>query len=301
MDRDTELPNPLSRDLDLRATDEILFLINAEDQGIAPAVRGIIPTLARAVDETAARLRAGGRVFYTGAGTSGRLGVLDAAEIPPTFGVDPELFQAILAGGQDASQSSMEASEDDTAQGARDLRDRGCRPADVVVGITASGETPYTLGALTWARSARSLTIAICCDPAATAAGIVDFAIAPEVGPEIIAGSTRMKAGTAQKLVLNMFSTGVMVRLGSVYSHWMISVQMKNSKLRERGLRILEEITGKPESDCREALAGSEWDLRVALVMLLCGCGPAPARARLQARGWDLRAALADIAEGEAP
>lgn len=298
MKRITEEHNPASRDLDLRSTEEILALINTEDQGVPGAVREVLPMVARAVDEAAARLRAGGRVFYIGAGTSGRLGVLDAAEIPPTFGVDAELFQAVIAGGYDACHRSIEASEDDALQGERDLRGHGCRAGDVVVGIAASGETPYTLGALTWARSAGALTIALCCNPDAALLHAADIAITPVVGPEIIAGSTRMKAGTAQKLVLNMFSTAIMVRLGHVYSHWMLNVQMKSAKLKTRGLRILMEATGMPEAECRKAIASSGNDLRVALVMLASGTGPQRARASLQAHGWNLRETLRDIAGG---
>jgi N-acetylmuramic acid 6-phosphate etherase len=298
MKRITEEPNPASRDLDLRSTEEILGLINTEDQAVPGAVREVIPMIARAVNEAVVRMRAGGRVFYIGAGTSGRLGVLDASEIPPTFGVDAELFQAVIAGGYGACHRSIEASEDDTSQGERDLRARGCRAGDVVVGIAASGETPYTLGALTWARSAGALTIALCCNPDAALLRAADIAVTPVAGPEIIAGSTRMKAGTAQKLVLNMFSTAVMVRLGHVYSHWMVNVQMKSAKLKARGLRILLEATGMPEAECRKAIASSGDDLRVALVMLTSRSGPQRARANLQAHGWNLRETLKDLAGG---
>ncbi|MGH8247342.1 MAG: N-acetylmuramic acid 6-phosphate etherase, partial [Gammaproteobacteria bacterium] len=237
MSRITEARNPASRDLDLLSTENILTLINTEDQQVASAVSKVISPLARAVDETVARLRQGGRVFYIGAGTSGRLGVLDASEIPPTFGVSSDLFQAAIAGGFEACYSATEVSEDDSAQGARDLAARGCRAGDVAVGIAASGDTPYTRGALEWAKTTGARTVAICCNPASPLSALVDHAITPVVGPEIISGSTRMKAGTAQKLVLNMFSTATMVRLGYVYGHWMINVQMKNQKLKTRGLR----------------------------------------------------------------
>ncbi len=301
MSRTTEELNPDARDLDLRSTEDILNLINGEDQGVPVAVRKAIPSLARAVDETVARVRAGARVFYVGAGTSGRVGVLDASEISPTFGSAPDLFQAIIAGGFEACHQSTEASEDDAVRGEQDLRARGCRGADVVVGIAASGETPYTLGALAWARSVGALTISICCNPNSALSRSAEIAVTPVVGPEVVAGSTRMKAGTAQKLVLNMYSTTVMVRLGHVYSHWMINLQMKNNKLRARGLRILKEATGKPEAECSQAIESSGEDLRVALVMLMCGKGADAARAALKAHSWDLRKTVIDLTGGAKP
>lgn len=301
MRRITEELNPAARDLDLRSTEDILKLINAEDQGVPRAVQQVIAALAQAVDEAVARVRAGGRVFYIGAGTSGRLGVLDASEIPPTFGSGSDLFQAIIAGGFDACHKSTESSEDNALRGEQDLRARRCGAGDVVVGIAASGETPYTLGALAWARSAGVLTISLCCNPGSTLTRSADIAITPVVGPEVVAGSTRMKAGSAQKLVLNMFSTAVMVKLGHVYSHWMINVQMKNAKLRARGLRILTETTGKPEAECRDAIAACAGDLRVAMVMLLSETGADAARASLKAHGWDLRKTLKDLTGGTKP
>jgi N-acetylmuramic acid 6-phosphate etherase len=295
MSRITETRNPASKDLDQRSTQQILDLINVEDQLVAPAVREIIPSLARAVDETVARMKMGGRVFYLGAGTSGRLGILDASEIPPTFGVSPELFQGIIAGGYEACYSATEASEDDAAQGARDLETRGCSAGDIVVGIAASGTTAYTQGALEWAKTKGALTVSLCCNPDSPLPALADHAITVVVGPEIIAGSTRMKAGTAQKLVLNMFSTATMVKLGHVYSHWMINVQMKNQKLKARGLRILMEITGAPEPDCRTALEEAGTDLKLALVMLLGRMAAEPARHALGASGGNLRRTLQEL------
>ena len=301
MTRITEENNPAARDLDLRSTEEVLRIVNAEDQGVAAAVRDTIPQIARAVNETAKLLQGGGRVFYIGAGTSGRLGVLDAAEIAPTFGTDPTLFQAVLAGGYDACYSAAEVSEDDSGQGERDLRARGCRAGDVVVGITASGDTPYTVAALRWARSAGALAIAVCCNRDTEASGTADIAIAPVAGPEVIAGSTRMKAGTAQKLVLNMFSTAVMVRLGNVFGHWMVNVQMTNAKLKSRGVRILMEATGRGEDECRAAASESGGDLRIAMVMVLAGVGAESARSRLLAHSWNLRQTLQQLCAGGSP
>jgi len=239
----TEGRNPASSDLDQLATDEILRVMNREDRNVPEAVAAVVPVLAAAVDASCARLRAGGRVLYVGAGTSGRLGVLDAVEIPPTFGASRELFQGVLAGGFAACHGASEASEDDARQGATDLERRGCTALDVVVGIAASGRTPYTCGALARARELGALTIAVSCDAVSPLAGMADHAVTPLVGPEVLAGSTRLKAGTAQKLVLNMFSTAVMVRLGHVYGNWMVCLQMTNAKLRARGLRILHEAT----------------------------------------------------------
>ncbi len=297
----TEELNPDARDLDLRSTEDILNLINAEDQGVPRAVGKEITALAKAVDEAVVRVRAGGRVFYVGAGTSGRIGVLDASEVPPTFGTAPGLFQAIIAGGYEACHQSTEVSEDDAVRGEQDLRSRGCRAGDVVVGIAASGETPYTIGALKWARAAGAFTISLCCNPDSALPRSTHIAVTPLVGPEVVAGSTRMKAGTAQKLMLNMFSTAVMVRLGNVYSHWMINLQMTNSKLRARGLRILTEATRKSEAACREAIDHCGGDLRIALVMLLGGTRADTAREALQAHAWDLRKTLNDLTGGAMP
>lgn len=293
----TEARNPKSRELDLLSTEEILLLINTEDQLVPTAIRTIIPSLARAIDQAAERMAHGGRVFYVGAGTSGRLGILDASEIPPTFGVPPDLFQGIIAGGYAACYSATEVSEDDADRGADDLKARGCRAEDVVVGIAASGETPYTRGAVAWAQSIGALTVAICCDSNSTIAKMCDRSVTPALGPEVLAGSTRMKAGTAQKLVLNMFSTAVMVRLGHVYSNWMVNVQMKNQKLRARGLRILIEATGASDEDCRKAMEAAGNDLRVSLVMLLSHFDAEQSRASLQANGGNLRKALEAISK----
>jgi N-acetylmuramic acid 6-phosphate etherase len=295
MSQITEARNPSSHDLDLMSTEEVLHLINTEDHAVPSAVRQVIPALARAIEAVLRRNLNGGRIFYVGAGTSGRLGVLDASEIPPTFGVGADVFQAVIAGGYAACHSATEASEDDAARGARDLEARGCRTADIVVGIAASGETPYTRGALEWARKIGALTIAICSNPESSLSRLAEYAVTPIVGPEVLSGSTRMKAGTAQKLVLNMFSTAIMIRLGYVYSNWMVNVKMTNSKLKARGLRILEEATGLPEAHCRAALEAAG-DLKVALVMLLGQTDLQQAQNRLIASKGNVRNALQDMA-----
>lgn len=288
----TERRNPRSRWLDLKSTAEILRIINREDAGVARAVAREIPAIARAVDAIAAALRCGGRLIYAGAGTSGRLAVLDASECPPTFGVPPTLVQGVIAGGRRALLSAVEGAEDDPAQGARDLRKKKLTSKDVVVGLTASGATPYVLGALRYARQRGAATIGVTCNRGAAIERVARITIAAQVGPEVIAGSTRMKAGTAQKMVLNMLSTAAMVRLGHVYDNWMINVALTNKKLRRRGLRLLEEATGASVSEAARAARQAGHDLRTALVMLKCGLGAPEAKKRLKQTGGDLRMAL---------
>ena len=237
----TEQLNPASRDIDQRTTAEVLQIINDEDRRVAPAVAAEIPRIAQAVDRIVEVIQKGGRLFYIGAGTSGRLGVLDAAECPPTFHVAQDLVQGIIAGGPGALARATEATEDDPETGARDLGDRGFQATDALVGIAASGRTPYVLGAVAHARSLGALTIGISCTPQSELSGHVAIAITPLCGPEVIAGSTRMKAGTATKLVLNMISTAVMIRLGHVYGNLMVNVEPRNSKLADRAARIVAE------------------------------------------------------------
>jgi len=290
--RATERRNAQSRGIDLISTAEILRVINREDAGVARAVAREIPAIARAVDTIAASLRRGGRLLYVGAGTSGRLAVLDASECPPTFGISPQMVQGIIAGGRRALVRAVEGAEDNAAQGARDLRKKNLSARDVVVGLSASGATPYVLGALRYARQQGAATVAVTCNPRSAAARLARIKITLEVGPEVIAGSTRMKAGTAQKLVLNMLSTAAMVRLGYVYDNWMINVALTNQKLRRRGLRILQEATGASVSVAARAARLAGHDLRVALVMLQCGVDATQARRRLKHAGGSLRNAL---------
>ena len=234
----TEQQNPASAGIDTLPIEDALRIINAEDRRVALAVEQEIPAIARAVAAAVAALERGGRMFYIGAGTSGRLGVLDASEIPPTYSAPPEMVQGIMAGGERALVRASETSEDDPAAGARDLTARGFTAQDVLVGLAASGRTPYVLGAVAEARRMGAVTIGICCTPDAELSRAVDHPIAPLVGPEIVAGSTRMKAGTAQKLVLNMLSTETFIRLGYVYGNLMVNVQPTNHKLVERARRI---------------------------------------------------------------
>jgi N-acetylmuramic acid 6-phosphate etherase len=290
----TEQGNPRSRGLDLKSTGEILRILNREDARVAPAVAREIPQIARAVDAIVAALRSGGRLLYVGAGTSGRLGMLDASECPPTFGVPLGTVEAVIAGGVGALVHAVEGAEDSAEDGARDLAVKKCSAKDVVVGLAASGMTPYVLGALRHARQRGATTVGVTCNARSPLARLVHIAIVTEVGPEAIAGSTRMKAGTAQKLVLNMLSTAAMVRLGYVYDHWMINVAQTNIKLRQRALRILEEAAGATPAAARRALDAAGGDLRVALITLKNRVSCAEARQRLLDSGGDLRAALGE-------
>jgi N-acetylmuramic acid 6-phosphate etherase len=234
--RVTEQRNPHTRGIDAKSTIEILRAIHGEDASVIEAVAGAQPAIARAVDAIAGALKQGGRLFYVGAGTSGRLAALDAAELPPTFGTPPRVVQAVIAGGRRALTHAVEGAEDDRTKGAKDLAARGFHAKDVVVGIAASGGTPYVLGALEFAKRKGAVTIGLTSNPRTPIAQMAQISIVTPTGPEVITGSTRMKAGTAQKLVLNMLSTAAMIRLGRVYDNWMIGVALTNRKLQARGL-----------------------------------------------------------------
>jgi N-acetylmuramic acid 6-phosphate etherase len=263
----TEQRNPRSVSIDTLPTDEILRIINDEDAQVAGAVRETISYITQAVDGIVEALMRGGRLFYIGAGTSGRLGVLDAAECPPTFNIPPDLVQGVIAGGEAALARATEASEDDPESGKRDLRSRGFEGRDVLVGIAASGRTPYVIGAVAEARGLGALTVGISCTPDSTLARAVDIAITPLTGPEVIAGSTRLKAGTATKLVLNMITTATMIRLGHVYGNLMVNVQPKNTKLRDRAERIVSEAVPLERQRAAELLNRASGDVRAAIVM----------------------------------
>lgn len=273
--RITEQPNPISVDLDRKSTRAILEIINREDRGVAPAVSKVIPQIARAAELAIHAHGRGGRLVYLGAGTSGRLGVLDAAECIPTFGTDS--ITAVMAGAPDSMFRPTEVSEDDPRLAVRDLRRIRFGRRDVLVGISASGRTPYVLGGLRHARRLGAKTVVLTSNPEAPAIPLADVAIVPVVGPEVITGSTRMKAGTAQKLVLNMLSTATMVRLGRVFSNLMINVQLSNEKLLARGQNILVEVTGASPEMAARALAESGRRLPVALLMLSRGISKADA------------------------
>jgi N-acetylmuramic acid 6-phosphate etherase len=292
----TEQRNPRTAEIDRVATEEVLRLLNAEDATVAGAVAAVLPVLAVVVDGVVERLRAGGRVHYFGAGTSGRMAVLDAAEVVPTFGLERGVFVAHHAGGDRALGAAVEDAEDDEALGAAEAG--GVCAADTAVGITASGRTPYVAGALRAARSAGALTVLISSNPAAPLAALAEHRVLVDTGPEAIAGSTRLKAATAQKMVLNALSTAAMVRLGRTYSNLMVALSGANSKLRHRQLAILREATGASEQACRTELARCAGDLRLALLCLLAGLEPEAAAIALAGAGGSVRAALSATGHG---
>lgn len=292
---ETEKINPATVEIDRMSPLEIAQAMNAEDATVAGAVARELPRIAAAIEAVAARLRRGGRLIYLGAGTSGRLGVLDAAECPPTFSIDPELVVGWLAGGPGALTWAAEEVEDSAAAGRADAEQLGIAEADAVVGIAASGRTPYVLGAIACARERGALTIGLACNAATPLEATVTIAIAPVVGPEVIAGSTRLKAGTAQKMVLNMLSTGAMILLGKTYGNLMVDVRATNEKLRQRAVAIVRSATGLDEPAATSLLRESEYDARTAIVAARAGIAPAIARERLAAHGGVVRAALEDI------
>ena len=288
----TEKRNPRSRGLDKKSTLAVLKVLNGEDQRVAPAVRRELPKIARAVDAIVKRLESGGRLFFVGAGTSGRLAVLEAAECPPTFGTSPKMVQALIAGGDRAVRVAAERAEDSATQGERDLAAAAVAKSDVVVGLAASGGTPYVLGAITLGRCRGALTIGVTSNPHSRLAREPDIAIVPRTGPEAIAGSTRLKAGTAQKMVLNLLSTAAMVRLGRVYDNWMIWVALTNRKLQQRGARILEEAAGVSASIAARSLRQTGHNLPAALIMLKTGADAGQAKRLLTRSGGNVRRAL---------
>ena len=279
----TEQENPRTADLSNLSVPDILQLINEEDRLVAPAVGLVLPEVHKAVNGIVGRLNKHGRLFYIGTGTSGRLGVLDAAECPPTFGVAPDLVQAVIAGGYEACYRAVEASEDDAQAGANDLRQRGLTKDDALVGIAASGKTPYTVGAVSYARELGAFTVALTCVPHSPITKVAEISIVPVVGPEVLAGSTRLKAGSAQKMVLNMLSTATLIRLGYVTGNRMTNLQTRNAKLRERAVRIIMAETGLTEQAASEKLEVAEGDLRVALVIAKTGCELRAAKTVLKA------------------
>jgi N-acetylmuramic acid 6-phosphate etherase len=289
----TEQPNPASAAIDALPTEEVLRIINQEDRQVAGAVGRELASIARAVDAIVAAFERGGKLFYIGAGTSGRLGVLDASECPPTFSVPPEMVQGIIAGGERALSRATETTEDDPAIGVRDLLASGFTERDVLVGIAASGRTPYVLGAVAEALRMGAVTVGISCTPDSQLARAVALPITPLVGPEVVAGSTRLKAGTAQKLVLNMLSTGAFIRLGFVYGNLMVNVQPKNTKLVDRARRIVAQAAGVSYQRAGELLAAAGNSVRTAIVMGKAGLGREEAERRLADSGGRVAQALA--------
>lgn len=278
----TEEANPRTESLSSLSSLDIVRLMNDEDATVAEAVRAVLPQIGLAVDRIVERLRNHGRLFYIGTGTSGRLGVLDAAEVPPTFGVSPELVQGVIAGGYEACYRAVEASEDDAEAGKHDLEARGFTKQDALVGIAASGHTPYTVGAVKYARDLGAFTAALTCAPESPITRVAEVPIIPLAGPEVIAGSTRLKAGTAQKMVLNMISTATMAQLGYVTGNRMTNVQTRNSKLHARAIRIIVAETDLDQETAAEALDAAEGNLPVALVMAKTGSSLTEAKQALE-------------------
>lgn len=280
-------------DLDRRPTEELVRTLVEGQNAAHTAALAAVPALAAAADAIAARLAKGGRLFYLGAGTSGRLAILDASECPPTFNTPPDLVVALIAGGPAALINAIEGAEDDARAGAAELQARGLSPSDAVVGITASGRTPYAVGALRYAREVGSYTVGIANNAGSPLADVADTAIELLTGPEVIAGSTRLCAGTAQKIALSTLSSAVMVRLGKTYGQYMVDVRASNEKLRRRALRMVEQITGADEQASAAALAATAGRVKPAVVMLLADCDAGEAERRLDAAHGRVRDALA--------
>ncbi|MER9441686.1 N-acetylmuramic acid 6-phosphate etherase [Mesorhizobium sp. M0045] len=286
--------NPRTIDIDLLPTIEVLRKINDEDKGVAAAVEKVIPEIAAAVDRIVSAFQKGARLVYVGAGTSGRLGVLDASECPPTFGVPEDMVVGLIAGGDDALVRSAEGAEDDPKQGVKALQDIKLTADDVVVGIAVSGRTPYVIGGLTYAKQVGATTVALSCNPRSTIAGIADIAISPVVGPEVLTGSTRLKSGTAQKLVLNMLSTASMIRIGKSYQNLMVDLNPSNKKLVARAVRIVMQTTGCAAQQARQALDQTGNDVKLAILVTITGMGVEEARKALANAGGFLRKAIGE-------
>jgi N-acetylmuramic acid 6-phosphate etherase len=288
----TEERNPLTSDIDTLPTLDMLTLINAEDQKVALAVRDELPSIAATVDAITARMQRGGRLIYVGAGTSGRLGVLDASECPPTFGTHHELVVGLIAGGLNALTEAVEGAEDNLEGGAVEIANLGVDENDSVIGIAASGRTPYAIGSLQEAKKRGALTVSIACNRPSPLGELAELSIALIVGPEVVSGSTRLKAGTAQKMVLNMISTAVMIRLGKTYSNLMVDVQATNAKLRQRARRIVAEATGLDLQRASEILSACNGEVKTAIVAVLAAVAPEIARSRLRESGGYVRKAI---------
>ena len=290
----TEARNPASAELDRLSTIDFVRLVNSEDAKLANAVAEQAQGIAKAIDLIADRLAGGGRLIYVGAGTSGRLGVLDASECPPTFSADPEQVIALIAGGSEALQRAVEGAEDSAEQGAGDLKDIKLSRRDVVVGIAASGHTPYVIGALKFAKDIGAATVGFSCNPGSPVTVQAEVGISVAVGPEVLSGSTRMKAGTATKMVLNMLTTGAMVKLGKTYGNLMVDLQATNSKLVLRTIGIVQQLTDLSESDASELLESCGGELKTSIVCYRLNVSPDEARAKLEAADGRLRSALGD-------
>lgn len=288
----TEQKNPKSARLDEMSSLEIVQLMNEEDHSVPKAITPILPNIAEVVERLTQTLRNSGRIFYIGAGTSGRLGVLDASECPPTFSTDPEWVQGIIAGSDHALRFAVEGAEDSPEAGAQDLKDRMLSSRDFVIGLAASGRTPYVIGAIQYAKQIGAGTAAITCNPGSKLGGLVEHPLEVNVGPEILVGSTRLKAGTAQKMILNMLSTATMVRLGKTYGNLMVDVKPTNEKLINRAQRIIQSITNTTAEEAQNALTTCDGEVKTAILMLLMDLSPQEARDRLNRADGRLKDAM---------
>ncbi|WP_045461457.1 N-acetylmuramic acid 6-phosphate etherase [Vibrio hyugaensis] len=288
----TESRNPASAEIDTLSTIEMLQVINQEDQKVAIAVQAVLPQIAQTVDAITAAFANGGRLIYMGAGTSGRLGILDASECPPTYGTHPDMVIGLIAGGHQAILKAVENAEDNAQMGQDDLKTLNLTQHDVVVGIAASGRTPYVLGGLEYAKSVGATTASIACNPACAMAEAADIAILPVVGAEVVTGSSRMKAGTAQKLVLNMLTSGAMIRSGKVFGNLMVDVEATNAKLIQRQTNIVVEATGATKEQAEKALEACERHCKTAILMILADLDAEQAKSRLTEHNGFIRAAL---------
>lgn len=295
----SERRNPDTMDIDRLSTIDILRRINDEDKGVAFAVEKVIPEITEAVERIVAAFRNGARLVYIGAGTSGRIGVLDASECPPTFRVPSGMIVGLIAGGPDALVRATEGAEDSAARGRQALEEISLTAADVVVGIAASGRTPYVIGGLTYARKIGATAIALSCNPDSAIASVADIAISPVVGPEVLTGSTRMKSGTAEKLVLNMLTTASMIRIGKTYQNLMVDMHASNKKLLARAVRIVVQATGCSLDEARDALDKTNNDVKLAILITMTAMSPDEARLALEGAGGFLRKAIED--QGAAP
>ena len=289
---DSEKTNSLSNDLDTLSAIEIARLMNVEDAKIALAVSKTLVPLGKAIEAATRALSVGGRVIYVGAGTSGRLGILDASEIPPTFSAPPDLFVALIAGGKDAMFRSKEGAEDNASQGAADLRDIGLCEKDFVVGLAASGRTPYVLGAIEYAQKIGVITAGVSCNPDSALDRLSDIAITPVVGPEVLSGSTRLKSGTAQKQVLNIISTGAMVRIGKCFGNRMVDMRATNAKLKARAINLVADLAPSTKKAALDALTSSNWDIKSAILMEKTGIDAKEAKKLIEQQGGHLRNAI---------
>ena len=297
----SEARNPDTMQIDLMSSEQILGAMNAEDARVAGAVKAVLPQIAEAVDRVVEAFRQGGRLIYIGAGTSGRLGVLDASECPPTFGVPGEMVVGLIAGGDRALRHPIEGAEDDPQEGRKDLERIGTSARDVVVGIAVSGRTPYVIGGLDYARSVGATTVALSCNPDSAIAEMADIAISPVVGPEALTGSTRLKSGTAQKLVLNMLTTASMIRIGKSYENLMVDLSVSNEKLMARATRILMEVTDCTAEEARTYLAESRNNVKLAILMALTGLSASQGEAALTQNQGFLRRAVTENLPGQMP